>query len=54
MKKKVDPLKEAEKARQDAARMKQMGEATGPSRRKPWEDGAEPPGASFKRRPGSD
>jgi hypothetical protein len=53
MKKKVDPLKEAEKARQDAARMKQMGEATGASRRKPSEDGNQSAGQFVKERQGT-
>jgi hypothetical protein len=32
-KKKVDPAKEAEQRRKDAARMQQMGEATAPHKR---------------------
>ncbi len=37
-KKKIDPVKLAEKMRADAARMEQMGQATGPSRRSSLED----------------
>jgi hypothetical protein len=48
MKKKIDPLKEAEKARQDAARMKQMGEATESSRRKLYDDGNRATGRPVK------
>ena len=37
-KRKIDPVKLAEKMRADAARMEQMGQATGPSRRTALED----------------
>jgi hypothetical protein len=41
-KKKVDPAKQAEKAHKDAARMKQMGEATGRQKRAPRADFSQP------------
>jgi hypothetical protein len=53
MKKKVDPLKEAEKARQDAARMKQMGEATASSGRKLSEDWRQAGERFVKKGPGT-